>query len=175
VQEKKKPDRLLYSCFERKLRERPICILHSCDDFALILEDLAIAGGAFFAAFHSGGQAAGMAFVSPPVTVTGETFVLIKEILYDNERVKERLLAEINKRYRPDRLVYRTPAGNDQHACPYGMAKVIDRERLIRLWTSKHPESSLSPSEMEAMDVRELTQRLLGYDKRAAYMSLMLD
>ncbi|MDR1555770.1 MAG: GNAT family N-acetyltransferase [Tannerellaceae bacterium] len=177
VQQKKNPDRSTYAYFERKLRERPISILHSYDDFAIILKDLKLSDGQFFVAFDSGRQPVGMAFVSPPEirAKAGENSVLIKEIFYENEQVKEYLLSEITKGCRADKAVYRIPVSDNQLTYPYGMAKVTDRERLIRLWASAHPESPLSISDMEAMDIHTLTRHLLGYSERMAYMSLMLD
>jgi predicted GNAT family N-acyltransferase len=177
VQPKENPDLLTYSYFDRKLRTRPLSIQHSYDDFAIILNDLNVSGGQFFVAFNSAKQPVGMAFVSPSEITkeSGEGSLLIKELFYENEEVKERLLYEITRHYNLVKATYRTPVSNNQPAHPYGMAKVIDTERLIRLWVSAHPESSLSVSDLETMNVHALTRHLLGYSGRMAYMNLMLD
>jgi GNAT superfamily N-acetyltransferase len=178
VQPKKRPDLLTYSYFERKLRGRPVSILHSYDDFAVILDDLNVSGGQFFVAFNSGKQPVGMAFVSPPEIAkeSAEDSLLIKEIFYEDEQVKERLLYEISRHYNLVKAIYRTPVSHNQPAHPYGMAKVIDTERLIRLWASAHPESRLSVvSDLRSMNIHTLTRHLLDYPGRIAYMSLMLD
>jgi predicted N-acetyltransferase YhbS len=177
VQCRKKPDEETFAYFDRKLRERPMGILHTYDDFAIILNDLNISGGQWWVAFDSGRQPVGMAFVSTPETnaTSGKGSVLIKEILCENDRVKQRLLYEISIRYNLLKAVYRIPFGNSRAAWPYGMAQVTDSERLINLWAAAHPESKLSAADMRAMNIHKLTRHLLGYSERMAYMSLMLD
>lgn len=172
-----KPDRLIHAYFERKLRERPLGILHPYDGFAIILDELKLSGGQVFAAFYPGGQPAGMAFAASPgeTGARAEACVLIKEILYENEQVKERLLYEITRHYNLGKALYRTPAAPGRPACPYGMARVIDAGRLIRLRAAAHPESSLPEGDTGTMDIHALTRHLLACPGRAAYMSLMLD
>jgi GNAT superfamily N-acetyltransferase len=177
VQQKKKMGKLIYAYFERKLRERPMCMLHSYEDFAVILKDMELSGGYFFVAYNYTNDPVGMAFVYPSENRpdTGEKTILIKEILYDNGRVKNYLLEEITSRLNVDKAVYRVPAGNGLPAYPYGMARVIDAERLIRLWIAAHLRDKLSTTDLRAMDTHSLTRHLLGYPERMAYMSLMLD
>jgi predicted acetyltransferase len=177
VQQKKDPDNALYAYFDRKLRERPLGILHSYEDFAVILKDLEISNGCFFVAYNHDRQPAGMAFVFLPEIITGaeDCSVLIKEIMYDSEQVKAHLLYEITRRFNVFKAVYRIPFNNSQVTYPYGMARVMDTERLINLWAAAHPECKLSVNDMKAMNIHALTGHLLGYSERMAYMSLMLD
>jgi predicted GNAT family N-acyltransferase len=177
VLQAKKPDETIYTYFEGKSRGRPVSIQHSYDDFAVILKDLRISNGELFVTFDSDNQLVGMAFVSSPEIKTKpeESSILIKEILYDNEHVKNRMLYEITKRHNLVKAVYRIPFNNSAVTYPYGMARVIDTELLINLWASTHPESSLTVNDMKAMNIYALTRHLLGYSDRIAYMSLMLD
>jgi GNAT superfamily N-acetyltransferase len=173
----KKPDEAIYAYFERKLRERPVSVLHTYEDFTVILKDLRISNGSLFVAFDSDNRPAGMAFASSPEIKARpeDSSILIKEILYDSEPVKKRMLYEITKRCNLVKAVYRIPFSNSTVTYPYGMARAIDTERLISLWLSAHPESSLTAEDMQAMSIHALTRHLFGYSGRTAYMSLMLD
>ncbi|MDR1161946.1 MAG: GNAT family N-acetyltransferase, partial [Tannerellaceae bacterium] len=135
-----------------------------------------LAGGNCFAAYTPDGQLAGLAFTLPPAEGRTPECVLIKEILFENEKVRQRLLFDITKQYDVEKAVCRTPPCNGgQITYPFGMARVIDRERLIRLWAETHPGSPVSLGEMERMNVEALTSHLFDYPDKAAYMSLMLD
>jgi GNAT superfamily N-acetyltransferase len=177
VERRRKPDAATYAYFGRKLRERPMGILHSYDDFAVIIKDLEVSDGQFFVASDAAGQPVGMAFVSAPDihAKAGESSVLIKEILYESEEVKRLLLYEITTRCRLLKAIYRIPFEPGLTAYPYAMAQVMDAGRLTALWAAAHPESAVSVAEMQAMPVQTLTRHLLGYADRRAYMSLMLD
>jgi hypothetical protein len=53
------------------------------------------------------------------------------------------------------------------------MARVLDRERMTDLYLSYHrPEDT---SSLQDPDIGRLTQTLLRYDRREAWMNLMLD
>jgi ribosomal protein S18 acetylase RimI-like enzyme len=177
VQRRRKADEAIYAYFQRKTGERPIAIQHTLEDFRIILKDLKTAGGEFFVAYNSCDQPVGMAFASSPDIKANaeESSVLIKEILYDSEQVKTRLLYEITKLYDLLKAVYRIPYNNSFITYPYGMAKIIDAELLIHLWIEAHPESALSADKLRAMNIHELTRLLFAYSDRLAYMSLMLD
>jgi predicted GNAT family acetyltransferase len=167
----------IYAYFDRKLRERRMCILHSVDDFLTIQQDIELSGGKLFMAYEAHtSEPVGMAFAGHPHgSATEEASVLIKEIFFNSEQVKNSLLYEITKHFKVEKAVCRLPFDNKRVSYPYGMARVMDVERLVALWAAAHPESSLSESEMIAMDIRALTAHLLDYPNRAAYMSLMLD
>jgi GNAT superfamily N-acetyltransferase len=170
------PDDGVYAFFDRKLRERPICMLHSKEGLSTILKDLELSGGKCFAAFAPGGRPVGIAFVLPPTEGRVPECVLIKEILFENEKARKRLLFDITKYYNVLKAVYRIPFyDGGSITYPYGMARVMDRERLIRIWMEAHPESPVSLSEMERMNVKALTAHLFDYPNKTAYMSLMLD
>jgi predicted N-acetyltransferase YhbS len=183
-----KPERDLYvslvdgkqdeSCYEyvnKKLRERPACILHTYDDFITILKDLKISKGKCVAAYDKENHLVGMAFVTPPGKKQIPGSVIIKEILFDDERVKRHLLFEITKHFKVFKAVYRIPFNDGPITYPYGMARVIDCEYLVDLWSETHPGSNVTTDDMKSMDVRALTSHLFGYRNKTAYMSLMLD
>jgi predicted acetyltransferase len=170
------PEADVYAFFDKKLRERPICMLHTPYGLDAILKDLDMAGGKCFAAYTPDKRPVGIAFVLPPTEGRVPECVLIKEILFENEKARKRLLFDITKHYNVLKAVYRIPFyDGGSITYPYGMARVIDRERLIRIWMEAHPESRVSPAEMERMNVKALTAHLLDYPNKTAYMSLMLD
>jgi predicted acetyltransferase len=165
----------VYAFFNRKLRERPACILHTYDDLVIILKDLKISKGKCFVAYTLDRQPVGMAFALSPNKNCIPESVLIKEILFENEKVRQHLLFEITKHFKAFKAIYRIPFCDSLITYPYGMARVIDAERLIRIWSKAHPESGVSVSEMERMDVKTLTSHLFDYPGKTACMSLMLD
>jgi GNAT superfamily N-acetyltransferase len=170
------PEDAVYAFFNKKLRERPLCMLHTYNDLAVILRDLRLSNGKCFVASTPDGQPVGLAFALPPVESSVPEKVLIREILFENEKIRQRLLFDITTHYNVWKAIYRIPFYEGGFVTyPYGMARVTDRERLIRIWQEAHPESPATVSEMEQMDVKALTSRLFDYSNKAAYMSLMLD
>lgn len=168
-------DRDVYTYFDRKLRERPACILHSYDDFRTIVSDYKLSGGSLFVASGAGDQPVGVAFVLPPDREKLPEGVLVKEIVCENEAAGKRLLYEITRHYQVLKAVYRIPFREGGTAYPYGMAQVIDTDRMIALWKAQHPGSPLSEGELKGMPVQALTSLLFDYPDRTAYMSLMMD
>ena len=177
VRQEREPRQIFYDYFDRKLRERPACMLHTYEDFAVILEDTSLSGGSFFVASNPDGLPAGMAFVSRPERDdnTGERSVLIKEILYDSEQIKQDICHAVTQRLEIDKALCRIPPAARLQTHPYGMAQLINPERIIDLWMSTHPGSKLSATDMRSMDRQLLTRRLLASPEQTSYMSLMLD
>lgn len=131
------PTEQLFAYFDRKLRQRPCCMLHTPDDFITILRDLQLDGGQMLTALNEKEDPVGMAFISP--STEG---ILIKELLYDNEQIKELLLQEATLQFNVSQTSYRTlPASTG--TIPLGMARVIDTQRLPPDWINKHPYMSL--------------------------------
>lgn len=161
--------KLLYAYFDRKLRERPCCMLHSYEDFVTILRDLQLGGGQMLTALNIEDQIVGMIFLAP-----SSDGMYAKEILFDTPQVKELLLQEAAAQHEQIRLRYRTPPTLPSMRS-FGMARILDTPRLIRHWLSVHPDGPDTESDLQAMDIPALTQHLLDYPHRQAYMSLMLD
>lgn len=88
--------------------------------------------------------------------------------------IKKLLLQEATTQNKVEKAVYRTPF-TGPGTFPLGMARVLDRDRLIHHWASTHENSVLNIGELKEMDTQSLTRLLLDYQSREAYMSLMLD
>lgn len=168
----------LYAFFDRKLRERTCCLLHTKDNFITLLRDIQLSGGQVLTALNNQEQPVGMVFLYPPdekdLRSEESGSVYIKEILYDDERIKNLLLQEATLQNKVAKAIYRSPF-NGPGTYPLGMARVLDSKRLIRHWVSAHEYSALNPSQLKEMDIQSLTRLLLDYPAREAYMSLMLD
>lgn len=166
----------LYAYFDRKLRERPACVLHTYDDFITILRDLALTNGKMYTALDSNEQVLGMAFVQPyedhPSPAGKKLF--IKELLHDTDEIKQVLLQEVTLANDVLQATVKTPP-SPPGTLPLGMARIIDTDRMIHLWLSKHKESPLSKKELQEMDIQTLTRKVLDYPERTGYISLMLD
>lgn len=166
----------LFAYFNRKLRERPSCILHSYDDFITILRDLQLGNGGMYVALDEHEKVIGMALALPLETknAPSDKKLLVKELLYDSEEIKELLLQELTLQNKVSQATVKTPP-TPPGTLPMGMARIIDTKRMIHLWLSKQHESPISKKDFEEMDNQTLTRQLLGYQGRMAYMSLMLD
>lgn len=174
VQDEKVGDDV-YAFFDRKLRERPLSILHSGEDLEIIIRDGALLKGKVFVARNLDGKPVGMAFACHPEKEDDPGSTLIKEILYDDERILRHLLFHITTYFKVLKAVYRLPFKDNLITFSYGMARVIDTGRLIQIWAKNHPGATISSAEMEKMDINTLTSHLFDYSHKAAYMSLMLD
>lgn len=161
----------LYAYFDRKLRERDCCLLHTYDDFITILRDIQLSGDQVLTALNEQEQPVGIAFLSAPAN---EDHVYVKELLYDNDSIKNLLLQEATLQNKVNKAIYRIPYIGPG-TFPMGMARVLDRNRLIHHWVSTHEYSPVDTAELKKMDSQTLTRILLDYQGREAYMSLMLD
>lgn len=166
----------LFAYFNRKLHERPSCILHSYDDFITILRSFQLENGGMYTALDESEKVVGMAFALPLETGTApsDKKLFIKELLYDSEEIKELLLQELTLQNNVSQAMVHTPP-TPPGTLPKGMARIIDTKRMIHLWLSKQHESPISKKDLEEMDNQTLTRQLMGYQGRMAYMSLMLD
>lgn len=166
----------LYAYFDRKLRERTACVLHTYDDFITILRDLELMNGKMYTALDEKENIVGMAFTQPieDHPAPYEKRLFIKELIYDSENIKELLLQETTLQNGVPQATVKTlptPPGT----FPLGMARVIDTDRMIHIWLSKHKDSPLSKTNLREMDTQTLTRTLMDYQGRIAYLSLMLD
>jgi len=158
-----------FTYFDEQLRKRPSCILHTEDDFRNNILDTTMDHGLVIGILGSNGAPAGIAFI----TATEEE-VFIKEMLYDNDAIKERLLFKAAESFQTCKVIYKTPPLQST-AQRYGMAMVLNKNKMIWQWLNAHPDTLLSAEELDQMDLQALGYNLFGYGQKESYMSLMLD
>lgn len=124
----------LYGYFSEMMLQRHGCVQHDREDFNLVVEDLRMSGGALLVAYGGADHIVGMAFAEPR-----GNHVLVKDWLYVSEEVKMALLSGIMTRLDAAEVLCRSlPTGEgDEHR---GMARVLDVERMLRLYAIYHPE-----------------------------------
>ncbi|MCC8170699.1 MAG: GNAT family N-acetyltransferase [Parabacteroides sp.] len=132
--------RRLYGYFSKKMKERPCCVQHTPADFRNILTDLALSRGDVFLASPAGEEVAGLAFVYPS---PGGAW-LVKECLADTGEVKDGLLSGIAAYYAGSEVRQREFVSTS--GLPYGMARVIDAEAMLRIYAQHHPACTLTLS-----------------------------
>ena len=159
----------LYNFFNKKQRERICYVLHGYDDFVTILRELQMSRGQMLTALNIQEEPIGMIFFYP----VGD-YIYVKELMYDNDNIKNLLLQEATTQSKVEKAVCRTPF-TGPGTFPLGMARVLDRDRLIHHWAFTHANSVHNIGELKKMDTQSLTRLLLDYQSREAYMSLMLD
>lgn len=124
----------LFGFFYDSMLRRPCCVQHDREDFNAIIEDLRISGGALIVVYSGESHIVGMAFAE-----ARGNHALVKDWLYDSEEVKQALLWGVMTHLDAAEIFCRAlPAGKgDEHR---GMARILDVEQLLRLYTIRYPE-----------------------------------
>ena len=161
----------LHTYLDRKLRERPICLLHTAADLKVNLIDFWQSGGGLFTLRDTAKQILGMAFV----LFEAETHeLLIKEWLTEDEATAHHFAQLLLRHFQAKRVLIKSPATTAAERHPFAMAHLVDPDVLCRAWLRHHPGST-TMEELRAMPPQLLTQLVLDYPQRAAFLSLMLD
>ena len=165
-QSKLSPD-TIFTYYHLKQRKRDCSVLHSAYQFEIIRLDLNLEKGEIWTACENE-KPVGLAF---SILNTRET-VSIREIMYDNTEIKKELVQSILNHYNLHRAkLFTFPTL--PNSVPYGMARIIDIERIIELYRSFH--GSFQAPDFKTPDIPFFTQKLLKYEQRRAFMNLMLD
>ena len=132
-----------FSYFDQRLRERNACILHPYANFRTIVHDYAISDGKIWVALNSKHIPVGIIFTVP---AGGSSFVA-KELVADSEEVKEALLRTALNHYHASSGIYRTVVSNtsseEGQTIPFGMARIIDANKMLCMWAAVNPERRL--------------------------------
>ena len=161
----------LHTYVDQKLRQRPICLLHTAADLQVNLIDFWQSGGGVFTLRDSAQQIAGMAFV---LYEAENNELLIKEWLIENEATAKGFMQQLLHYFQAERILIKSPATTAAERHPFAMAHLVDPDTLCQAWLRHHPGST-TMEELRAMPPQLLTQLVLDYPQRAAFMSLMLD
>lgn len=166
----------MYDFFNRKLRERNCCVLHSYDNFISVIRDYQLSGGHILAAIDDNEKIKGLAFIlTPPQNAEHDKdAIYVTEVLFEDLQTKFFILQEAIRQFGAQKAIYRCLSFGMSNA-PFGMAKVLDRERMINIWLHAHKNSEYKYEDLKDMNIENLTQLLLGYKQQDSYMSLMFD
>ena len=160
-------NKYIYAYYNLKQCERDCCVLHSAYQFETVRQDWMLGKGEIWVAFENE-QPVGLAFL---ILRTPET-VTIREIMYDRADIKYQLVQSILNHYQLPKAEIRT-LPSPPNSIPYAMARMIDNERMIELYRSFH--SCFQVPDVKNIENKYLTQLLLQYEQRKAWMNLMLD
>jgi Predicted acetyltransferase involved in intracellular survival and related acetyltransferases len=173
----------VYSFFDEKMKNRPYCIQHSYDDFLVIMDDLKLGNGELLIA-RSKGKIKGLAFC-----YAKENRLHVPELFLENDSVRDTLLFTAAEQFQVKEISCIIPP-NDEMGNILGMARIIDAEKLLNIYTIHHPKLeasfnindefikknnafySIKSGKLEiaeinknfkSFSIQELTQGLLGY------------
>lgn len=124
-----------YHYFDSRMRGRRSCILHSHEDFLVVMADLHLGNGKLLIA-READEIVGMAF-----TVMDGGTLYIKELLADTDAVRDALLYDAAYIYKVQAMECLVPSSG--HPLFLGMARVICVEKMLRLFARRYPALEL--------------------------------
>lgn len=130
-----------YALLDRCLRARPCCILHTEEDYRVLLADLRLGGG-FVATLRRDGLPLALAVVYPD----GHDGWRVAEAVSADPALRHRLLLCLCRRLGQSALTVLEPADEapTDAVRPLGMMRVVDAHRLLRLYAGTHPEADVN-------------------------------
>ena len=167
----------IYAYYHFKQRTHDCTVLHSAYQFETIRRDWILGKGEIWMAFlHD--QPAGLTFTMLSASET----VSIREIMVENTETKNALVQSVLNHYQLPKAILRVPP-TPANSIRYGMARVIDKEQMIELYRSSLMGVQSSRFKVQGSnlpdfinsDIPSLTQTLLKYEQRQAFMNLMMD
>ena len=189
----------LYEYFHRMQQQRSCYLLHTEEDFHVILADLRLSGG-YYALLQHNGTAAAVAILYPQADGQGW---MAGEWMADTDAAGQTLLEGICHEKRLQRVDIITPAYEEEGGRPQGMARLINASAMLQRYAARHPEASacfyladkeltcnegcyrieqgeckksvgqLASSDYPTLSISQLTEMLLA--PQHPYMSLMLN
>ncbi|MDE5676662.1 GNAT family N-acetyltransferase [Phocaeicola sp.] len=126
------PDAEHYRYFDSHVRMRRSCILHTMEDWEVIMADMRLSDARLLVACEAG-RIVGMAFA----VMNGDT-LYIKELLTDTDAARDSLLYEAAYIYKVQTMVCFLPSSAG--TLYRGMARVIHAEKMLRIFARNYPE-----------------------------------
>lgn len=173
----------VYSFFDGNMKKRPCCIQHSYDDFLIIMEDLKLGSGELLIATLKG-KIKGLLFC-----YVKENTLHVPELFFEDDSVRDTLLFTAANLFHVKEISCIMPS-NDEMGNILGMARIIDAEKLLKIYAIHHPELEVSfnlkdefieknnafysikwgkleiaeiNKGFKSFSIQELTQALMGY------------
>jgi predicted acetyltransferase len=130
----------IYNYFNKKNIERTCCIQHTKVDFKIVLADLFLAGGKVFFAGGEEQSIEGIALAS----AVGNT-LYVKELFSENPETENELLRQAAIMYGcTEIIVVMPPTTEIPERFPLGMVRIIDAEKMLRIFAAVHPEVEIT-------------------------------
>ena len=172
-----------YFFFDENIKKRPCCIQHSFDDFLVIMDDLKLGSGELLIA-KSKGEIKGLLFC-----YVKDYTLHVPELFFEDNSVRDTLLFTAAKQFQVKDISCIIPP-NDEMGNILGMARIIDAEKLLKIYAIHHPELEVSfnisdesigknnafysiksgkleiaeiNKDFKSFSIQELTQALMGY------------
>lgn len=115
-----------------KMQERPMCVQHPLSDLRAVVDDMRMAGDTMWEARR------GELTVAVAICRAEADGVLLRECVYDDEAVREGLIAAIAAHYgRTEVDVLDTTGTVGDY---FGMARIINAEAMLTAYAALHPE-----------------------------------
>lgn len=135
VSEYREDSRDVYAYFSRKMAERPCCVLHSEEDFGVVLADLYLSEGSLWVARRDG-TVTGLAFCVPTPDVCR-----IGECLADTPAVVRTLVNRACEHTFMQEAECLHPVAPDEAGRPLGMLRIIRVADVLALHARTHPDA----------------------------------
>ena len=127
----------VYAYFCQKMSERPCCVLHSEEDFHVVLADLYLSKGALWVA-RRGHDVTGLAFCVP-----GDAVCHINECLTDQPSVTCALIKTACERTFSGQAECLHPVCGHGERRRLGMLRIVHAEKILSLYACSHPEADV--------------------------------
>lgn len=134
VSEYREDSRDVYAYFSRKMSERPCCVLHSEEDFDVVLADLYLSEGSLWVARRDG-AVTGLAFCVPTPDICR-----IGECLADTPAVARTLVNRACEHTFMQEAECLHPVAPDEAGRPLGMLRIIRVADVLALHARTHPD-----------------------------------
>ena len=129
----------LFAFLDRRLRQRMCYMQHTPDDLTAVVANLHLSQGAIYT----------LLYYSTPVAVAWaypneEGGLLIAECVATAEQYRRMLLQAVCQQHHLPALTLLSAPDTPDSGEPYGMARIISAEPLLRLYAASHPDLSFS-------------------------------
>ncbi len=123
----------IYQYFDKKQRERECAILHTIDDFKVVLADLDMGNGGLYISKLQD------EITSLAIVYERDTFIEINECMYNDEESLNILYNYIQQDLNHKNLIKYTIGRNDKNH-PLGMARIINAAKVLRDYAAAFPQ-----------------------------------
>ncbi len=134
-----------YNFYKKHIESEQFKAFLSTDDLSTLFEYLTIFNGTPFVSRNSYGEITGVAFVAKP-----QDDVIVIEPVFNDDIAKENLINQVCSKYEVDSLTI-TSGSTEGSILNYGMARVLNLQKLLEICTKKFNTLNLTISVSDAI------------------------